>query len=120
MGDYLTYKRNRAFDSDGAYPDENYAREASEVGLTFLEGWRRASLSGFRGSLKEARASYKEQSSRKNKTIMVLIDPRRALRFLRISAVAAALAPAAVAAAAAAVPEQTMPGILGFLKFPKT
>ena len=27
MGDYLTYKRNRAFDSDGAYPDENYARE---------------------------------------------------------------------------------------------
>ena len=31
MGDYLTYKRNRAFDSDGAYPDENYAREIMQL-----------------------------------------------------------------------------------------
>lgn len=31
MGDYLTYKRNRAFDSDGVYPDENYAREIQQL-----------------------------------------------------------------------------------------
>ncbi|CAJ1332243.1 unnamed protein product [Effrenium voratum] len=31
MGDYLTYKRNRAFDSDGVYPDENYAREIMQL-----------------------------------------------------------------------------------------
>ena len=33
MGDYLTYKRNRAFDSDGVYPDENYAREIQQLRL---------------------------------------------------------------------------------------
>ncbi|CAE7367529.1 unnamed protein product, partial [Symbiodinium sp. CCMP2456] len=27
MGDYLTFKRNRAWDSVGRFPDENYARE---------------------------------------------------------------------------------------------
>ena len=32
-GDYLTYKRNRAFDSDGVYPDENYAREIQQLRL---------------------------------------------------------------------------------------
>lgn len=32
-GDYLTYKRNRAFDSDGVYPDENYAREIQQLWL---------------------------------------------------------------------------------------
>lgn len=31
MGDYLTYKRNRAYDSDGVYPDENYAREIQQL-----------------------------------------------------------------------------------------
>ena len=34
MGDYLTYKRNRAFDSDGVYPDENYAREIMQLLLS--------------------------------------------------------------------------------------
>eukprot|EP00930_Biecheleria_cincta_P023533 TRINITY_DN16991_c0_g1_i1.p1 TRINITY_DN16991_c0_g1~~TRINITY_DN16991_c0_g1_i1.p1 ORF type:complete len:2142 (-),score=336.15 TRINITY_DN16991_c0_g1_i1:205-6630(-) len=31
MGGYLTYKRNRAFDSGGTYPDENYAREIMQL-----------------------------------------------------------------------------------------
>lgn len=35
MGDYLTYKRNRAYDSDGVYPDENYAREIQQLRLVF-------------------------------------------------------------------------------------
>ena len=36
MGDYLTYKRNRAFDSNGVYPDENYAREIQQLHLVFI------------------------------------------------------------------------------------
>jgi len=31
MGDYLTYKRNRAMDETGRFPDENYAREAMQL-----------------------------------------------------------------------------------------
>ena len=31
MGDYLTFKRNRAFDSSNNYPDENFAREIMQL-----------------------------------------------------------------------------------------
>eukprot|EP00927_Polykrikos_kofoidii_P059399 TRINITY_DN54558_c0_g1_i1.p1 TRINITY_DN54558_c0_g1~~TRINITY_DN54558_c0_g1_i1.p1 ORF type:complete len:1948 (+),score=287.27 TRINITY_DN54558_c0_g1_i1:50-5845(+) len=31
MGDYLTYRGNKAFDAGGNYPDENYAREVMDL-----------------------------------------------------------------------------------------
>ena len=31
MGDYLTFKRNRAFDASNNYPDENFAREIMQL-----------------------------------------------------------------------------------------
>merc|ERR1719446_1644252 len=31
MGDWLTYRGNRKFDSYGNYPDENYAREVMQL-----------------------------------------------------------------------------------------
>lgn len=31
MGDYLTFKRNRAFDESNNYPDENFAREIMQL-----------------------------------------------------------------------------------------
>ena len=40
MGDYLSYRRNRAYSNLGTFPDENYAREIMQlfsIGLVQLE-----------------------------------------------------------------------------------
>eukprot|EP00913_Durusdinium_trenchii_P018103 g17011.t1 len=51
MGDYLTFKRNRAFDESNNYPDENFAREIMQlfsIGLWKLnpDGTRKKDASG--------------------------------------------------------------------------
>jgi len=51
MGDYLTFKRNRAFDESNNYPDENFAREIMQlftIGLWKLnpDGTRMKDVSG--------------------------------------------------------------------------